>query len=97
MTENSLEKEVVTTEELTTEVEYDGEKYVVPATIRLWPLDVIEAQEAGHSLAMIKALLGDAQFAIFKANKGHDGKQRTFGQFTDLSDLLIQKALGSGK
>lgn len=97
MTETNLEKEVkATTEESETSVvTYDGVEYNVPSTIRLWPLEVIEAQEEGKSLAMIKALLGPEQFATFR--KGHDGKQRTFGEFTDLSDALIKAALSSGK
>lgn len=66
--------------------DYDGETYVAPA-LKLWPVEVLEAQEAGRNATAVKELVGDKQYAKFKA------KPRTV---TDLGDFLTAMIESTG-
>lgn len=89
---NALEAEVVSevaaeAEEkgfTTVIVEYDGEYYEIPEEARNWPLEVMDAQEDGRNIGMIKGLLGDDQYRTFRS------KPRTMGDFEDFSNKLVK-------
>jgi len=83
-TKTSVEAEAADKGYATVVVEYDGELYEIPEESRDWPLEVLDAQEEGKSLGMIKGLLGDEQYARFRA------KPRTMGAFDDFSSKLIK-------
>lgn len=73
------------------EFEYDGVKYVVPAP-KLWPLEVIEAQEDGRFNAAIRELLGPKQYKKFRS------KPRTLEDLDNISGVLMDAAdLDSGE
>lgn len=50
-------------------VEYGGHTYTVSATVDGWDFETLELFEAGKSIAASKAILGEEQFATFKATK----------------------------
>lgn len=65
---------------------YEGEKYTIPTT-KEWDLEVIEAIEDEKIVAVVRGILGDAQWATFKS------KSR---KVADLNDFFsaISKATG---
>ena len=61
---------------------YDGHEYSVPAP-KLWPLEVIEAQESGKFATCVAALLGADQYATFKRSP------RTLSDLEKLTDAMF--------
>ncbi|GAA3136658.1 hypothetical protein GCM10010466_29340 [Planomonospora alba] len=61
--------------------EYDGTVYTVPTPLD-WPLDVLDALEAGRLTDAARALLGEDQYAVFRS------KPRTFRDLRDLLDAV---------
>lgn len=49
-------------------VEYDGTVYTVPAPID-WDIDVLDELDAGRFTKALRLVLGDEQYAAFKAAK----------------------------
>lgn len=68
------------------EFEFDGDTYEVPPA-KEWDLEVLESYEDGMIATCVRALLGEEQYAIFKA------KKRSVGDLNDLFEE-VQKALG---
>lgn len=77
-------KDAVKAEATPTEVsfEYDGTKYTVPAP-KVWPLEVIEAQESGKFATCVRALLGEDQYLRFKKTP------RTLSDLEQLTDAMF--------
>jgi hypothetical protein len=68
--------------------EYDGETYRI-APSEMWPLEVAELAEDGKETSALRMLLGDAQWATFKA------KPRFVKDLRDMFDAA-GKAVGAG-
>lgn len=62
---------------------YDEEEYTLPHP-KLWPIEAVEAQEEGRMIGVLKALLGEAQYAKFKR------KQRTVQDINDLMEASFK-------
>lgn len=45
--------------------EFAGNTYTVPAP-KMWPIEVIEAEENGQQLGALKALVGDEQYKTLR-------------------------------
>lgn len=77
-------KDAVKAEATPTEVsfKYDGEDYTVPAP-KVWPLEVIEAQESGKFATCVRALLGENQYLKFKRTP------RTLSDLEQLTDAMF--------
>lgn len=73
----------------TVTVTHKGIDYVLPAARRDAPLELAEAIEADEMTAAVRALLGDEQWAAFKATKP------TIGDRNDLFDKWVA-AIGLG-
>jgi hypothetical protein len=71
------------------EVEFDGVTYAIP-TPEEWSIDVLEAFEEGKVTAVVKAMIGEDQYASWKS-----GKSRKVSDLTEFFEV-IQKALGLG-
>lgn len=65
--------------------EYDGESYTVP-TPKLWPLEVVEAQEDGRFNAAIRELLGKEQYKTFRK------KPRTLEDLDKITEAVMDAA-----
>jgi hypothetical protein len=65
---------------------YKGAQYLVLPTSE-WTLDTIEAFETGRMTAFLREILGEAQYATYKATKP---------KVAEIQDFMaeIQKALG---
>jgi hypothetical protein len=68
--------------------EFDGDAYEVPTSDN-WDLDVLEAYEDGKIVATVKALVGPAGWATFRAKPRKVSDLDTFFN-------AIQEALGLG-
>jgi len=64
------------------EFKYDGETYTAPA-MKLWPLEVLEAQESGKNALAVKELIGMKQYNKFKA------KPRTVADLGDFLEAMV--------
>jgi hypothetical protein len=64
------------------EFSFEDKTYSVPAPDD-WDLDILEAYEEGRIVAVVKGLLGEAQYGAFKAMK-----RRTVGDLGRLFDAL---------
>lgn len=62
---------------------YDGDDYVIERAA-LSDLDVLEAQEDGHMIVMIRAMLGRAQWMLFRL------KHKQEQDLVDLSKILFE-------
>lgn len=71
------------------EFEFNGITYTVPASINDQSLDVLEAIEDGRITAAVRAIIGDAQYAVFKSTKPTIGDLNVFFE-------ALQKAAGWG-
>lgn len=58
-------KTEVAAEELSVTFRYDGTEYTVPSP-KVWPLEVMEAQEESRTVGALRALLGEVQWAEFR-------------------------------
>ncbi|MDO3058476.1 MULTISPECIES: hypothetical protein [Mycobacteriaceae] len=65
-------------------LEFGGHGYEIPSTVDGWPIDALEAAEAGLPSALMRSVLGPAQYAAFKA------RHRTVKDLRDMSDLIAQ-------
>jgi hypothetical protein len=66
--------------------DFEGTEYTIP-NAEDWPFEVIEAFEAGAAAAILRGLLGPAQYGAFKATKP------TVSTATRLV-VALQKAVG---
>ena len=66
--------------------EYDGVSYSLTPSSE-WPFEALEEFEAGRIAAFLRVILGEKQYAAFKANKP------TLATTSDFVEKL-QKALG---
>lgn len=69
-------------------IDIDSCSLVVEADTALWPLEVFEAFEDGRVLAALRALLGEEQWATYKA-----AAPRTVGDLNILAEK-ISEAVG---
>lgn len=65
--------------------------FTIPATIDDCPIEVIEAMEAGKGLAIVRGILGESQYAAFKAKH-----KPTVRDLNSLSEVIMA-ALGFEK
>lgn len=70
----------------TATIEWRGETFVLPATVDDWPIDALEAFEAGRAAAAVRALLDEDQYARMKRL---GGKVRDFNEFGELIARLF--------
>lgn len=64
---------------------FDDEKYIVSHP-KIWPLEVVEAQEEGRVATAVKGILGAEQYKLFKK------KPRTLEDLDDLVEALLEAA-----
>lgn len=78
----------VETEATSSEINFtfNGVTYAVPET-KLWPLEVVEAQEDGRVTHAVRGILGEDQYKAFK--KSYGGKP-TFGDFESFVEELFE-------
>lgn len=80
--ENVVEAEAKGIETMT--LEYGGHGYQIPATVDDWPIEALEAAEAGLPSALMRGVLGPAQYAAFKA------RHSTVKDLRNMSELVAQ-------
>lgn len=80
--ENVVEAEAKGIETMT--LEYGGHGYEIPATVDDWPIEALEAAEAGLPSALMRGVLGPAQYAAFKA------RHSTVKDLRNMSELVAQ-------
>ncbi|AXH47240.1 tail assembly chaperone [Gordonia phage DelRio] len=51
----------------TVTVSYNGDEYKVPASADDWPIEALEHAEAGQPTGILRHVLGEAQYTLFKA------------------------------
>lgn len=62
---------------------YKDVEYKVPAP-KLWPIEVVEAQESGRNLGAFKELLGDEQYKTFRKSI------KTMGDLDEAMEVLLE-------
>lgn len=78
------------------EFEFDGDPYAIPHPKR-WPLEAIEAEEAGKVVGFLRELLGKEQFATFKAKpRTLEDLDKIYTAVIEAADLDMEKSKGSG-
>lgn len=68
--------------------EFDGKEYIVPAASD-WPVSALEAFEDGKIIGTVRAILGDEQWAEFKA------ASPKVSQLNDMFSALQTATIGS--
>ncbi|AXH50478.1 tail assembly chaperone [Gordonia phage Ruthy] len=61
---SAVEAEAIGADTIT--VEYEGHRYTVPASVEDWSIDTLEAAENGAPTGVLRGVLGDDQYAVFK-------------------------------
>lgn len=80
MTDNKAALEAEATNATIREFQYRDHSYYVEGDVEEWDLTVIQAYEAGKSVAVCEALLGPKQWAQFMRTKP---KNKDFGEFAE--------------
>ena len=75
----------------TVEVEWDGHKYTVPASLDLIDLDVLEQFIDGNVLTFVREMLGPEQWAALKGRQA--GKPHRFAELRE----AISEAMGESE
>lgn len=77
----------------TVEVEWDDQKWRVPADVDDWPFEASVALEAGKAMLFVTHLLGPAQMRLF--HQGRRTKPRTARDGAKLMKAIMVQAYGA--
>ncbi|QIN93604.1 tail assembly chaperone [Gordonia phage DumpsterDude] len=61
---SAVEAEAIGADTIT--VDYEGHQYTVPASVEDWSIDTLEAAEKGAPTGVLRGVLGDDQYEVFK-------------------------------